>query len=453
VVQGWGPQRHTNGEEACRAICMVPIALGKIGLPGTNTGQREAEPPIYLVGSIPGADENGPVTQGCSIMIPVYQWLNVVDHGTEMGVKKGGIVDPAGELDDNDGMLHTNIHFIWNYAGNCITNQHGDANKVYDVLNSISDDDLFIMTWDTVMTDSAKYSDLILPDAMRSEQMNMQTQGYAEYYAGVTVGNPAQEAPGECRSSYDVLADLAERFDMRDAFTNGGMTHDDWVKYLYENNFSEAYGIEMPTWDEILEQGVFKLPVDPSVGLKAFRDDPEANALGTPSGKIEIYSEQLAALNDEWELEYEDEPIQPLPIFNPGFHGYGSVTDEYPLYCTGFHHKSRTHSSYGFIRELEQVARQQLWINPMDAEARGIAHGDQVIVTSPAGQIKIEAKVTSRIVPGTIAVPQGSWRKADMEGDRIDEGGCVNTLSVYHPTPYAKGNGPAHSMIAEVAKA
>jgi anaerobic selenocysteine-containing dehydrogenase len=249
------------------------------------------------------------------------------------------------------------------------------------------------------------------------------------------------------------LADLAERFDMRDAFTNGGMTHDDWVKYLYENNFSEAYGIEMPTWDEILEQGVFKLPVDPSVGLKAFRDDPEANALGTPSGKIEIYSEQLAALNDEWELEYEDEPIQPLPIFNPGFHGYGSVTDEYPLYCTGFHHKSRTHSSYGFIRELEQVARQQLWINPMDAEARGIAHGDQVIVTSPAGQIKIEAKVTSRIVPGTIAVPQGSWRKADMEGDRIDEGGCVNTLSVYHPTPYAKGNGPAHSMIAEVAKA
>ncbi len=40
-----------------------------------------------------------------------------------------------------------------------------------------------------------------------------------------------------------------------------------------------------------------------------------------------------------------------------------------------------------------------------------------------------------------------------MDGDRIDEGGCVNTLSTYHPTPLSKGNGPAHSMIVQVAKA
>ena len=38
IVQGWGPQRHTNGEDASRAICMLPILIGKFGLPGTNTG-------------------------------------------------------------------------------------------------------------------------------------------------------------------------------------------------------------------------------------------------------------------------------------------------------------------------------------------------------------------------------------------------------------------------------
>ena len=44
VVQGWGPQRHNNGENTSRAICMLPILTGMIGKPGTNTGMREAEP-------------------------------------------------------------------------------------------------------------------------------------------------------------------------------------------------------------------------------------------------------------------------------------------------------------------------------------------------------------------------------------------------------------------------
>jgi len=285
---------------------------------------------------------------------------------------------------------------------------------------------------------------------MRSEQLNMQTQGYSEYYTGVTVGGPAQAAPGECRSSYDVCADIAEALGIGEEFTEG-KTHDEWLQEMYEAG-AEADG-QMPTWDEILEQGVYKREVEPAVGLKAFRDDPEANPLGTPSGKIEIYSEALAEIAETWEFADDDDDINPIPMFQAGFQGYGTVTDEYPLYGTGFHHKSRTHSSFGFIRELEQVARQQVWINPVDADARGIANGDTVSVKSPAGEIRIEAKVTNRIIPGTVAVPQGSWHKADMDGDRVDEGGCVNTLCTYHPTPLAKGNGPAHTYICEVAKA
>ena len=329
-----------------------------------------------------------------------------------------------------------------------MTNQHDDINHTHDILVDESKCE-FILVWDTVMTDSAKYADILLPDAMRSEQLNMYNQGYSEWYTGVTVGGPAQEAPGECRSSYDVCADIADKVGKKDEFTEG-RTHDDWVKYLYEQG-REAHP-EMPTWDEIREQGVYKVKLDPVIGLKDFRDDPEGHPLATPSGKIEIYSEALASLNDTWELA-EDEHINPIPVFTPGFQGYGSTTDEYPLYCTGFHHKSRVHSSYGFIPELEQVARQQLWINPADAAPRGIANGDMLAVKSPAGEIRIEAKVTPRIIPGTVGIPQGAWHKADMSGDRIDEGGCVNTLTTYKPTPLAKGNGTAHSMIVQVAKA
>ncbi len=436
IVQGWGPQRHSNGEEACRAISMLPILIGQIGLPGTNTGQREAEPPVYLTGGLPSANP-------CTTTIPVYQWLNAVDHGHEMTATNAGITGAD--------KLGTDIRFIWNYAGNCITNQHGDINKVDEILNSKSDEDLFIVGWDTVMTDSLRYSDIILPDAMRCEQYNMYTQGYSEYYIGLKVGTPAQEAPGECRSSYDVCTELAKRFGVEKEYTEG-RTHDEWVKYLYENNYGESAGIKLPSWDEFVEQGVFKKELPPCIGLEAFRKDPVKNPLGTPSGKIEIYSETLAELNDTWELA-EDETIWALPVFNPGYEGYGSVTEEYPLYCSGFHHKSRTHSSFGFIEELEHVARQQAWINPADAEARGVKSGDQVIITSPSGSIQIEALVTTCIIPGTVGIPQGAWHKADMTGDKLDRGGCVNTLSCYRPTPLAKGNGQAHSMIVEVKKA
>ncbi|MDO4400255.1 MAG: molybdopterin-dependent oxidoreductase [Coriobacteriia bacterium] len=440
VVQGWGPQRHTNGETATRAICMVPIALGKFGLPGTNTGQREAEPPAYLVGSIAGS-----VANPCTATIPVYNYLNGIDHGHELTAENGGITGAD--------KLPYDIKFLWNYAGNCLTNQHGDINYAHEVLSDESKCE-FILVWDTVMTDSAKYADLLLPDAMRSEQLNMQTQGYSEYYTGVTVGGPAQEPPGECRSSYDVCAEIAQKMGIGDKFTEG-KTHDQWIEEMYKAGQAaavEAGYKDMPTWEGILEQGVYKVKCEPSIGLKAFRDDPEANPLGTPSGKIEVFSETLQNLNKTWELG-EDEVIYPIPLFDPGFEGYGSTTAEFPLYCSGFHHKSRTHSSFGFIEELKDVARQQLWINPADAEPRGIANGDMCAVKSPAGEIRIEAKVTPRIIPGTVAVPQGSWHDANMDGDKVDHGACINTLTTYKPTPLAKGNGPSNSIIVQVAKA
>ena len=385
IVQGWGPQRHTNGEDATRAICMLPILIGKIGLPGTNTGQREAEPPTYLVGSLPFKN---PITTA----IPVYQWANAVDHGKDMTATNAGIVGAD--------KLKSDIKFIWNYAGNCLTNQHGDINYTHDVLADESKLE-FILVWDTVMTDSAKYADILLPDAMRSEQLNMQTQGYSEYYTAVVVGGPAQEPPGECRTSYDVCAAIADKFGKKDAFTEG-KTQEDWIKELYEAG-AKADG-NMPTWDEIKEQGVYKRPLEPAIGLVDFRTDPVKNPLSTPSGKIEIYSEQLAEIAATWELE-EGDVINPIPVFTPGFQGYGSVTDEYPLYCTGFHHKSRTHSSFGFIPELEQVARQQLWINPLDAEPRGIADGDEVEVSNGQHTGRVRVKVTQRINPTALYMP------------------------------------------------
>ncbi|WP_251198195.1 DMSO/selenate family reductase complex A subunit [Anaerotardibacter muris] len=464
VVQGWGLQRHSNGESATRAVCMLALLTGNIGKPGTNSGMREAEPPGAPVGSLPSSDEdpNGAPMNMVNAKISCYSWLKAIDEGSDfqkeldatdeialfMGAQNPEMAEAAAKIE----APKNGIKMLWNYAGNCITNQHGDINKVYEVLSDESKCE-FIVGCDTFMTDSAKYCDILLPDAMRAEQLNMSTNGYSEYYWGVTVGGPAQEPPFECRPIYDVHADIAEKLGVRDKFTLG-KTQDEWIEELYKAG--AAADPEMPSWEGILEQGVFKRQLPTAIAFEANVADPVGHPWNTPSGKIEIYSECLAKIAEDRELEgrlTEGQVIAPIPLFDPGVEGYGSVTDEFPLYMSGWHDKARTHSSFGALEVLKDYNRHRLWINPLDAQPRGINDGDKVRVKSPAGEVEIEAHVTSRIVPTVVAMPQGFWHDADMTGNKLDKGGCINTLTTYVPSPLAHGNGPSNSIIAEVTKA
>ena len=77
---------------------------------------------------------------------------------------------------------------------------------------------------------------------------------------------------------------------------------------------------------------------------------------------------------------------------------------------------------------------------------------DAVNPNMATGEIELLAKVTPRVVPGTVCISQGAWHNADMNGDRVDKGGCINTLTTHRPSPLAKGN-PQHSNICEVVRA
>ena len=78
--------------------------------------------------------------------------------------------------------------------------------------------------------------------------------------------------------------------------------------------------------------------------------------------------------------------------------------------------------------------------------------GDEVRIFNHVGEMRLPALVTPRVIPGTVCVPAGVWHDADMAGDRIDHGGCPNTISEYRPTPLGKCN-PNHSNIGQVLKA
>ncbi len=438
VAQGWGPQRHGNGETAARAICLLPVLVGAIGRPGTNTGVRECGPTRALVGKVPSG------RNGVTVQIPVQAWADAIDHGPELTATNAGVRGAD--------RLRTGIKFLWNYAGNCLTNQHGDINRVHDILVDETKCET-IVVWDVAMTDSARYADILLPETMLAERFDVCGSGDAEFAAGVTVGGPAQDAPGECRPSFAVNAEIADRMGVGARFREG-LDERAWARRVYERG--RAANPEMPGWDDMVRRGVWREPLPAHVALEDFAADPEAHPLRTPSGKIEIYSEALAELARAWELdEAAGDRIWPIPAFDPGYEGYGSVTEAYPLYLSGFHGKARAHSSFGSVEALRAACPDGLWINPLDAAPRGIADGDLCAVTSPAGEVRVRAYVTGRIVPGTVALPQGAWHQADMgpDGDRVDWGGCINTLTTYHPSPLAKGNGWANSVVCEVARA
>lgn len=187
------------------------------------------------------------------------------------------------------------------------------------------------------------------------------------------------------------------------------------------------------------------------MAYEAFRRDPAASPLPTPSGKIEIYSERLAVLASL--LEYDlDQVIHPLPVYAPGSEGYeSSERERFPYQVIGYHCRQRTHSSYGSVRVLDDIAPQLVQVNPEDARDLGVQSGDRLLIENDRGSIVITVRVTPRIMPGVMGVPQGAWHEADMQGNRVDFGGCINTLTSARPTPLARGNAQ-HSVLASARR-
>ena len=289
---------------------------------------------------------------------------------------------------------------------------------------------------------------LLLPDLFRFEQVSQIGTGGDNAY--MISGQPCTTPKFERKTLYDALTLIADKMGVKEQFTEG-KTQEEWIKELYEK--TREKDTELPTYDEAMEMGVYtrKNPKGATIAFEAFRNDPAANPLDTPTGKIEIYSETLAGIAATWELGEED-LISPIPVYTHGFTETDVPTDEFPLRCSGFHYRGRTHSSWGGIELLKEVNPQEAWINPADAKERSIKQGDKIRVKNAFGEIELLAKVTPRVVPGTVCISQGAWHDADMYGDRVDKGGCINTLTTHRPSPLAKGN-PQHSNICQVTKA
>ncbi len=433
IAQGWGPQRHANGENTSRAIAMLAILTGNVGINGGNSGAREGSYGLPFV-RMPTLEN--PIKTSISMFL----WTDAIERGPEMTATRDGV--------RGKDKLDVPIKFIWNYASNCLINQHAEINRTHDILQDDKKCEMIVVI-DNHMTSSAQYADIILPDCTASEQMDFCLDASSGNMAYVIFADQVIKPRFECKNIYEMTSELAKRMGVEQQFTEG-RTQEGWLRHLYQQS-QEAIP-ELPSFEEFREQGIFKKrdPAGHHVAYKAFRADPAANPLTTPSGKIEIYSAELAQIAATWELQ-PDDVIDPLPVYAAGFESFDDpLNQKYPLQLTGFHYKARTHSTYGNVDVLKAACRQEMWINPLDARERDIKNGDIVRIFNGRGEVQINAKVTPRMMPGVVALGEGAWYSPDE--NRIDRAGSINVLTTQRPSPLAKGN-PSHTNLVQVTKA
>ena len=437
VSQGWGPQRQANGEETARAIAMIPILLGQVGLPGTNSGEHEGNtkfPAVYLpVGKNP-----------VKATIPVFMWTDAILRGTEMTRTTDGVKGVE--------QLSRSIKMIVNSGGNTLINQHGDCNWTHKVLEDETKCE-FILVCDNMMTPSCRYADILLPDTLGPETDDAATLGGSHGDTALMIAvQKAVEPQFEQKSSWEICRLIAKRMGVEEQFTEG-RSQFEWVRWCYEESRKKIPAL--PEFDVFWKNGMAKVwgyRKDP-IALQDFRADPEKNKLRTPSGKIEIYSEQLAKRVADWKLP-KGEAISPIPVFLQTWEMPGDpLQKKYPLQCFGYHGHGRIHSTFHNLPQLRSIHPDNVWINTLDAKARGIAEGDLVEIFNERGIVRLPAKVTARIMPGVVTIPQGAWYKPEtINGRRVDVGGNINTLTHHRPSPLAKGNAQ-HTTLVEIRKA
>lgn len=280
IMQGWGPQRRSNGEMTSGMIMMLATTLGQVGLPGTNNGMNVAWGGGFLTRV--SAGEN-PVP----FRIPAYRFFDAIENGEALGAREGVRGLPEASCGDAEGSsfateaelkqafhsgratdfvqhqdsaahLPCSIKAIICHGGNCLTNQHGDVNRAHRVLGDPTKCK-FILNVDVEFTDSARYADIVLPDLFRMEQESaMDADAWGRRIA-VSTGELG--ARFERRGAWEVCVELAKRWGIADAFTEG-RTEGEWIRHLYEGDRERSTGL--PTFDRCSRKGSPGGPTAPS---------------------------------------------------------------------------------------------------------------------------------------------------------------------------------------------
>lgn len=369
ICVGNGLERNRNGGSGLWAIFALPALAGKFGVRGGG----------LCYGSSASFPKTVPRLQG--------------DHLRPEGIRTLNILDVGSHLLDPD--LEPPLMGLFVYNHNPVI-VHPEQNAM---IQGLLREDLFTVVADVVMTDSADYADVVLPNATNFEHGDL----YPAYGQQFLQRAGAVIAPqGEALPNTEMFRRLAARFGFK------------------EQEFSdsdEALMDQAMDLDDERMQGLRPslIPADEPLSIRFGGEEAElftATFPATPSGKIELESTYL-----------EQKYGLALPA-------YQARDGAWPLALVSPSSDNRTTSTFGGLPYSDEV---WLDMHPADAAKRELSEGMTVRVFNDLGEVRLKLKITEKVRPGVVCSLKGAWFRTS------DNGRTVSALAPAHHADLAEG--------------
>jgi biotin/methionine sulfoxide reductase len=254
-------------------------------------------------------------------------------------------------------------------------------------------------------TPVARHADIVFPATTAQERFDVCMSSHDPY---AHVMHEIVDPQGDARSDHEIFSALAAVLGVGADFTEG-RDERGWIAHMWELSRKRAAeeGFDLPEFDDFWEQGIYELPAsdERALWLADFRTDPDAHPLGTPSGRIEIFSETIAGFGY---ADCSGHPVWLEPFERLG----GAGADRYPLHLVSHQPATRLHSQLDhseFSRRHKVAGREAVRIHPDTAAERGISDGDTVRVFNDRGSCLAGARLDPGIMTDVIALPTGAW--------------------------------------------
>lgn len=384
ILPGYGMQRYTNGGQTVRAILSLQVITGNIGKPGACFHYANLQSYVFD---------------------PILEPLSYYPPDKPDGIIRRTI-SKAKLGSDMLEQINPELKMIWVERANPLT-QNPDTNAILKAFRKLD----FRVVVEQFMTDTAREADIILPAKSMFEQSDIISSYWNPY---VQLKQKVIDPPGEVKPETEIYRLLAKKMNFpaecieRDFPPNSDDAIDQWLM----NKLKIFPELSL----EKLKKGPVLAPGIEEIAFRNFKFD-------TPSGKIELLSEQAA---EKW-------GVNKLPCYDETFENLAdrNENNKYLFYFLTPNTKNRIHSQFGNLEVIKQFDPVPfLDINPEDASEIGICNGDLVRVHNNRGELKIKARYNYGIRKTCISFPNGWWQS---------EGGGVNLLSAQRETDMGHG--------------
>ena len=286
--------------------------------------------------------------------------------------------------------------------------------------------DLFTVVHEQFMTDTARFADIVLPATTQLEQTDL-IKPYGHQH--LQYNQPAIAPLGEAKSNWTVMKLLAEAMGFDEPWLR--QSSDEVIEEVLTATAKTNPRLAGITLADLQARGTVPYAPDPD------NEVPFADGVfPTPSGKLEIYSAQLAS-----------EGHDPLPDYVPSRdHDAAKALLDRPLTLlsgAAHHFTSSTFGNQPSLRAKQGMP--ELEMSPVDATERGIAEGDAVVVENARGALRLRARITTGIRPGVVVSVKGHW------GSLSEGGANVNALTSDALADLGGGS-TFHSVVVSVRK-